>query len=115
MDLGEKFLWGGSIAAHQCEGAWNQGGKGPGIMDLVTAGLRPAPGDMQRYCGGKHYPSHEGIDFYHRYREDIKLFAEMGFTALRFPWTGPASIRMGTMRSPMRRESPITGVWRRSC
>ena len=85
MDFGEKFLWGGSIAAHQCEGAWNQGGKGPGIMDLVTAGACGRPREIcSGIVEGKHYPSHEGIDFYHRYREDIKLFAEMGFTALRF-------------------------------
>ena len=85
MDFGKKFLWGGSIAAHQCEGAWNQGGKGPGIMDLVTAGACGRPREIcSGIVEGKHYPSHEGIDFYHRYREDIKLFAEMGFTALRF-------------------------------
>ncbi|MBS6953563.1 MAG: glycoside hydrolase family 1 protein [Enterocloster asparagiformis] len=84
MDLNRTFLWGGSIAAHQCEGAWREGGKGPGIMDLVTGGACGRPREICRCLEeGKHYPSHEGIDFYHRYREDIGLFAEMGFNALR--------------------------------
>lgn len=84
MKRKEPFLWGGSIAAHQCEGAWNEDGKGVGIMDLVTDGTSQTP---RRICdcleSGQRYPSHEGIDFYHLYKEDIRLFAEMGFTALR--------------------------------
>ena len=79
-----EFLWGGSIAAHQCEGAWDQDGKGIGIMDLVTQGTYEVPREIcQTIEPGKRYPSHEGIDFYHRYKEDIALFAEMGFKALR--------------------------------
>ncbi len=79
-----EFLWGGSIAAHQCEGAWDQDGKGIGIMDLVTQGTYEEPREIcQTIELGKRYPSHEGIDFYHRYKEDIALFAEMGFKALR--------------------------------
>ena len=82
MDKG--FLWGGSISAHQCEGAWDEDGKGLGIMDLVTGGTCERPREISaRLEPGKLYPSHQGIDFYHRYREDIALFAEMGFTALR--------------------------------
>lgn len=84
MEKGGKFLWGGSIAAHQCEGAWEADGKGPGIMDLVTAGACDIPREIcSQTVAGKCYPSHEGIDFYHSYRDDIRLFAEMGFTALR--------------------------------
>jgi 6-phospho-beta-glucosidase len=79
-----EFLWGGSIAAHQCEGAWDQDGKGLGIMDLVTKGTYETPREIcQTIEPGKDYPSHTGIDFYHRYKEDIALFAEMGFKALR--------------------------------
>ncbi|MFD2308116.1 family 1 glycosylhydrolase [Enterococcus termitis] len=79
-----EFLWGGSIAAHQCEGAWDQEGKGIGIMDLVTQGTYEIPREIcQTIDPEKYYPSHEGIDFYHRYPEDIALFAEMGFKALR--------------------------------
>ncbi|MFD1901906.1 family 1 glycosylhydrolase [Enterococcus termitis] len=84
MNEKNEFLWGGSIAAHQCEGAWDQEGKGIGIMDLVTQGTYEIPREIcQTIDPEKYYPSHEGIDFYHRYPEDIALFAEMGFKALR--------------------------------
>lgn len=80
----DSFLWGGSIAAHQCEGAWNEDGKGPAIMDFVTAGSYEVPRGIDKTIqAGTTYPSHTGIDFYHRYKEDIALFAEMGFKALR--------------------------------
>lgn len=84
MKLRKDFLWGGSIAAHQCEGAWNVDGKGIGIMDLVTSGSYEVPREICKDIEeGKRYPSHEGIDFYHRFKEDIALFGEMGFKALR--------------------------------
>lgn len=84
MKEGKKFLWGGSIAAHQCEGAWKEDGKGLGIMDLVTGGTCDRPREILKGLDPqKRYPSHEGIDFYHQYREDIRLLAGMGFTALR--------------------------------
>lgn len=84
MELKENFLWGGSIAAHQCEGAWNKDGKGIGIMDLVTKGSYETPRRIDKILQKDTiYPSHEAIDFYHRYPEDIALLAEMGFKALR--------------------------------
>ena len=80
----EDFLWGGSIAAHQCEGAWQEGGKGLGMMDLVSSGAVDRPRHISREVEESHtYPSHTGIDFFHRYKEDIALYAEMGFKALR--------------------------------
>lgn len=84
MAVSKKMFWGGSIAAHQCEGAYQEDGKGLGIMDVVTVGNASTP----RHFHGKVkvseiYPSHYAIDFYHRYKEDIALFAEAGFTALR--------------------------------
>lgn len=80
----QDFLWGGSIAAHQCEGAWREGGKGLGMMDLVSSGAVDRPRHISReFEDGYTYPSHTGIDFYHRYKEDIALYAEMGFKALR--------------------------------
>lgn len=79
-----KFLWGGSIASHQCDGAWDEDGKGLGIMDLVTVGsVNKAREFHDSIRSGVVYPSHYGIDFYHRYKEDIALFKEAGFTALR--------------------------------
>lgn len=84
MKLSNEFFWGGSIAAHQCEGAWDKGGKGPAIMDFVTTGSVDIPREITTSIDqGKYYPSHTGIDFYHRYKEDIQLFSEMGFKALR--------------------------------
>ncbi|MDE6961829.1 MAG: family 1 glycosylhydrolase [Lachnospiraceae bacterium] len=82
--MNQHFFWGGSIAAHQCEGAFEEDGKGLAIMDLVTSGSHERPRKICRTIEKeKFYPSHTGIDFYHRYKEDIALFAEMGFTALR--------------------------------
>ena len=80
----KTFLWGGSIASHQCEGAWDEDGKGLGIMDLVTVGSVSEPRKFHdEIQEGVVYPSHYGIDFYHRYKEDIALFKEAGFKALR--------------------------------
>lgn len=84
MVFPKGFLWGGATAANQCEGGWNEGGKGESIPDHMRAGglykrrVMTEEIDPQGY-----YPNHEGIDFYHRYKEDIALFAEMGFTVFR--------------------------------
>lgn len=84
MNLDKNFLWGGSIAAHQCEGAFNEAGKGLGLMDLVTVGTANQGREIHsKLSKGTYYPSHQGIDFYHHYKEDIALFSEMGFKALR--------------------------------
>ncbi len=84
----EDFLWGGAIAANQAEGAYLEDGKGLTTVDLIPAGPQRW-GVMGGKLGsfepqaGLVYPSHEAIDFYHNYKEDIALFAEMGFKALR--------------------------------
>lgn len=82
--LANNFLWGGAVAANQCEGAWNVDDKGISTADCMTAGnvyvkREYTDGIME----GMNYPSHEAIDFYHHYKEDIKLFAEMGFKCFR--------------------------------
>lgn len=82
------FLWGGAIAANQAEGAYLEDGKGLSIVDLLPTGEKRREimkGNVPslRPLEGEFYPSHEAIDFYHRYKEDISLFAEMGFKALR--------------------------------
>ncbi|MDO5785571.1 MAG: glycoside hydrolase family 1 protein [Eubacteriales bacterium] len=90
MKFPENFLWGGATAANQCEGAWDEGGKGISVSDICTGGkfgqskmITPV---LQE---GTFYPSHEAIDHYHRFKEDIALFAEMGFKVYRFSiaWT----------------------------
>ncbi|WP_315076611.1 glycoside hydrolase family 1 protein [uncultured Clostridium sp.] len=73
------FLWGGATAANQCEGAYNEDGKGLSTQDIAPKGVigpitdKPTEDNMKLI----------GIDFYHRYNEDIKLFAEMGFKTFR--------------------------------
>ena len=83
----DNFLWGGAIAANQCEGAYGIGGKGLSIVDVLPVGrVRwKALDNMRETMETKfeYYPSHESIDFYHNYKEDIKLFKEMGFKCLR--------------------------------
>ena len=80
----QDFLWGGALAANQCEGAYNIDGKGLSISDVMLPGSK----DKRRKKttkveNDKYYPSHEAIDFYHTYKEDIQYFKEMGFNCLR--------------------------------
>lgn len=85
-----NFLWGGAVAAHQIEGAWNVAGKGTSIADVMTAGANGVSREItDGVLDGLNYPNHDAIDFYHTYKEDIKLFAEMGFKAFRtsINWT----------------------------
>ena len=107
MSFPKGFLWGGATAANQFEGGFSEGGKGVNSSDCTTRGSREklrtvtyktsdgviheepmfmlnAPEDAQFGCfEGYDYPSHQGIDFYHRYKEDIALFGEMGFKTFR--------------------------------
>lgn len=105
----KNFLWGGAIAANQAEGAYNLDGRGLVQTDVTTGGSVDTPryttfidkdgkpgkvatmGHMGHIPDGAkfailddyYYPNHDGVDFYHRYKEDIKLFAEMGYTVFR--------------------------------
>ena len=82
--LPKDFLWGGAVAAHQLEGGWQEGGKGISVADVMTAGANGVRREITKgVIEGKNYPNHEAIDFYHRYKEDIALFAEMGFKCFR--------------------------------
>ncbi|EUJ37824.1 glycoside hydrolase family protein [Brochothrix thermosphacta DSM 20171 = FSL F6-1036] len=82
--LNDDFLWGGAVAAHQVEGAWNVGGKGPSIADVLTGGAHGVDRIITTEIEYKYrYPNHEAVDFYHTYKEDIALFAEMGFKCFR--------------------------------
>ncbi len=75
----ERFLWGGAVAANQCEGAAREDGKGLSTADALTGGVFGEPQIPPRGF----YLKKEAIDFYHRYREDVALFREMGFRVLR--------------------------------
>ncbi|CNB37057.1 glycoside hydrolase family 1 protein [Yersinia intermedia] len=82
----DNFLWGGAIAANQVEGAYLTEGKGLSTSDLQPHGIF---GDITPRVSGDSYVKDLAIDFYHRYPEDIALFAEMGFKCLRISiaWT----------------------------
>ena len=90
MSFPKDFYWGGATAANQLEGGWKEDGKGISCADICTGGSvnkskRITPIIRENIF----YPSHEAIDHYHRYKEDIALFAEMGFKMYRFSiaWT----------------------------
>ena len=115
MGFKKGFFWGGATAANQYEGGYNLGGKGIAIQDVITGGdgrqglprrmaLKLADGTttfidrrgtevpegaVPFIDENTYYPSHVATDFYHHYKEDIALFAEMGFTAFRMSinWT----------------------------
>ena len=115
MGFKEGFFWGGATAANQYEGGYLSGGKGLAIQDVITGGdgRNNIPRRMAlKLAGGStkfidrrgtevpdgavpyvdedtYYPSHVATDFYHHYKEDIALFAEMGFKSFRMSinWT----------------------------
>ena len=113
MAFPTNFLWGGATAANQYEGGWNEDGKGVSTADCCTRGSRSKPREVTYQTSdgkiesqlmfdlnapadakfgsfeGYDYPSYQATDFYHHYKEDIALFAEMGFKMFRMSinWT----------------------------
>ena len=78
----EGFLWGGATAANQCEGGWDLDGKGVSCAEMCTNGAHKKPKRITRTIEPDAlYPTHDGIDFYHHYKEDIAMF-------VRTPTTG---------------------------
>lgn len=92
--LPENFLWGGATAANQIEGAWDADGKGPSLIDMIPWGpsrmqIMKGEMDYRTLSADTYYPGRVAIDHYHHWKEDIALFAEMGFKCYRFSisWT----------------------------
>ncbi len=88
MAFRDGFLWGAATAANQCEGGCQEDGRGLANVDLLPWGAdRKAiiSGEMKMYQFDRdhYYPAGEAIDMYHRYKEDIALFSEMGFKVYR--------------------------------
>ncbi|HAQ6409172.1 TPA: glycoside hydrolase family 1 protein [Enterococcus faecium] len=88
----ENFLWGGAVAGNQCEGAWLEDGKLPNVTDTLIGIMNQHPSIQWNeekkiweiaLDESLHYLSHEAIDFYHRFEEDIRLLKELGLKAFR--------------------------------
>ncbi len=124
MSFPKNFYWGGATAANQYEGGWNEGGRGLAATDITTGATKDSR-RMKTYVnedgsygavpsfGGKlpknahyavaegyYYPNHLGSDFYHRYKEDIALFAEMGFKMFRMSIAWPRIYPHGNDEKP---------------
>lgn len=94
MPFRKDFLWGGATAANQLEGAFDEDGRGLANVDLCPVGANrldviSGTKKMLKFEDDEFYPAQKSIDHYHRYKEDIALFAEMGFKVYRFSiaWT----------------------------
>ncbi|WP_288226623.1 6-phospho-beta-glucosidase [uncultured Enterococcus sp.] len=88
MGFRKDFLWGGATAANQCEGGYNEGGRGLANVDLAPVGkdrfgVIAGKTKMFDFDDEHFYPAKEAIDMYHHWKEDIALFAEMGFKTYR--------------------------------
>ncbi|MCI5724075.1 MAG: family 1 glycosylhydrolase [Erysipelotrichaceae bacterium] len=124
MSFPKGFYWGGATAANQYEGGWNEGGRGPAKTDVTTGATKDTPryvtyinadgtpGKFNQFGGslpegakyavldGYYYPNHIGTDFYHHYKEDIALFAEMGYTMFRLSISWPRIFPHGNDEKP---------------
>ena len=119
------FLWGGAVAANQYEGGWNLGGRGPAMTDVTTGGTvnenrkityidkdgnhctlerheKLPEGAKYAVLDEYHYPNHEAVDGYHHYKEDIALFAEMGFKQFRMSISWSRLYPTGLEKEPNR-------------
>ncbi|WP_396443050.1 glycoside hydrolase family 1 protein [Lactococcus lactis] len=106
MTFKTDFLWGGATAANQLEGAYDIDGKGLSVADAMPGGKKRlailASPEFDWTIDTEHftYPNHDGIDHYHHFKEDIALFAEMGFKAYRFSVAWSRIFPMGDETTP---------------
>lgn len=110
----EGFLWGGATAANQLEGAFDADGKGLSTSDMAPFVPYDARNgkdftfdvnsvELEQYLSGDtdtYFPKRNGVDFYHRYKEDIALFAEMGFKVFRMSIAWPRIFPTGEEETP---------------
>lgn len=99
--LSPDFLWGGATAANQYEGGYREGERGLSVNDVHRGchcgQTRQIDSEIQP---GAYYPSHEAVDFYHHYKEDIALFAEMGFKCFRMSISWSRIFPQGDEKTP---------------
>lgn len=107
LQFPKGFLWGGAVAANQLEGAYQEDGKGWSTQDVMPKGIKSAPTEVPTDDNMKLV----GIDFYHRYKEDIKLFAEMGFKVFRTSIAWSRIFQKGTSWSPMKKVCSFTTTY----
>lgn len=123
MSFPKGFYWGGATAANQCEGGYGLDGKGKISSDFLLAGSAKSPrlityidkeGNKGKISGfqpfpkmakraifeDEYYPNHKAIDFYHHYKEDIALFAEMGFKMYRMSMSWSRIFPNGIEKEP---------------
>lgn len=103
--LPKDFLWGGATAANQCEGGYLEGGKGLGTVDVIPWGedrraVMLGVRDYRTLPEDAYYPSHEAIDMYHHWKEDVALMAEMGFRCYRFSFAWSRIFPTGEEEEP---------------
>lgn len=87
MTFGKNFTWGAAAASYQIEGAWDTDGKGPSVWDMITK----QPGRIWENQNGD-----TACDHYHRYKEDVRLMADIGLQAYRLSVSWPRVIPAGT-------------------
>lgn len=103
----KDFLWGGATAANQCEGGWKEGGRGKAVVDVIPSGADRMPVmegilDYRTLPENASYPGREAIGMYDYYKEDIALFAEMGFKCYRFSFSWSRIFPTGEETEPNR-------------
>lgn len=101
----KDFLWGGATAANQCEGGWQEGGRGAALVDVIPYGenrmsVMEGHMDYRELPEDSVYPGREAVDLYGHYKEDIALFAEMGFKCYRFSFSWSRIFSTGEETKP---------------
>ena len=98
----ENFLWGAATAANQVEGAWNLNGKGANLADAMVAGSHKNPRRITLDINEDkyYYPSHKAVEGYSHYKEDIKLFSELGLKVYRMSISWARIYPMGDVETP---------------
>ena len=99
------FLWGGATAANQSEGGWEKDGRGLGIVDVLPHGenrmaVMEGSMDYHELPENTMFPGREAVDAYGHYKEDIALFAEMGFKCYRFSFSWSRIFPTGEEKEP---------------
>ena len=105
MVLSKDFLWGGALAAHQFEGGVLETSKRFKCRRVMTAGAHGVPREItDGVIEGKYYPNHVGIDFYHHYKEDIAMFADMALNVLEHLLPGHVSFHWVMKKNLMKKD-----------